>query len=506
MSQDKNKDDFPWGDLTRLVNNTVDPKLRSAYVKMSTELDKTAFDIRNEHAEDMLNVSNEFNNLNQRFEEVMSLAEQLIQLEHEHHEDVEAINKRIDELELSSSNNIDSVLEQIESIKKQHQSDLTNITNKINSINNSVTNINTKIKVDPDGGIINGTGGLAVDFSKMPTDKMEALLKTIRVPIFLERNKNFYVDGSIGNDSTSIEGIGETPEKPFKTIQACVNYISTNYNINSRAVYIMVNDGTYSRFTLGDYTRTTGLIALRPYTGKEKNFGVIIADKNSTLCFCTAGTWYIYGFTFKGTYSYRDPETNQSREKLFYNLIQSNGKNSMLTLNCIHASVYWDNEFPYNGYNLRICGIVANNYGLVQLDNQWLWGYCTEEERLNYPFKSYLKFNVPKNSMTGVTTYAFFGEDGFAMIRMSTTTADYPSECKTFWVTGEFASIVYLNNGIWLFGGGSSVKPIVAADGIVTGQKYSINRLSRFDTSGKYSAYPGTIEGFVDRDRFCIIS
>ena len=177
-----------------------------------------------------------------------------------------------------------------------------------------------------------------------------------------------------------------------------------------------------------------------------------------------------------------------------------------MVLNCIHASIYWDNEFPYNEYSLRINGIVANNYGCVQLDNQWLWGYCTEEERLNYPFKSYLKFNVPKNSMTRVTTYAFFGEDGLAMIRMGTITTDYASECKTFWVTGEFTSVVYLNNAIWIFGGGNSVKPILMADGIVTGQKYYITRLSRMDTSGKYPTYPGTIEGFIDRDRFCTVS
>ena len=291
MSQDKNKDEFPWGDLTRLVNNTIDPKLKAARVHTDADIDA----MREKHNSDMDALNSTLNDIIKDFGEYMSLAEQMSDLIEMHHRDHLAHEERLDALDLKTADIERDYLNKITQLEK-------NFNSQISSINNSVTNINTKIKVDPDGGIINSTGGLAVDFSKMPTDKMEALLKTIRVPIFLERHKNFYVDGSIGNDSTNIEGIGETPEKPFKTIQACVNYISTNYNINSRAVYIMVNDGTYSRFTLGDYTRTTGLIALRPYTNKEKNFGVIIADKNSILCYCTAGTWYIYGFTFKGTY------------------------------------------------------------------------------------------------------------------------------------------------------------------------------------------------------------
>ena len=65
------------------------------------------------------------------------------------------------------------------------------------------------VKVTGDDGItINGAGEIAVDFSQMPTDKFEDLLKSIRVPIWLTANKSFYVNGETGSDTLD-DGRGE---------------------------------------------------------------------------------------------------------------------------------------------------------------------------------------------------------------------------------------------------------------------------------------------------------
>ena len=301
---------FPWGDITRLVNNVIDPKLNGLSVKLRSDMTKRIDELHKEHDDDMSNMSNEFNNLNQRFEEVMSLAEQLIRLEHEHHEDVEAINKRIDELELSSSADIDAILEQIANIEKQHQSDLTSITNKINSINNSVTNINTKIKIDPDGGIVNGSKGLAVDFSKMPTDKMEALLKTLRVPIWLTANKNFYVDSATGSDTLD-EGRGESLSKPFKTVQACVNYVTDNYNFSRYIAVIRIVPGNYDRFVVGNFQVTTGELRIMNHSPDDGEVNVRsswVDNKGTIDTITTSATGYIriYNLSIWNEITYND--------------------------------------------------------------------------------------------------------------------------------------------------------------------------------------------------------
>ena len=130
------------------------------------------------------------------------------------------------------------------------------------------------VKVTGDDGItINGAGEIAVDFSQMPTDKFEDLVKSIRVPIWLKSGKNFYVNGSTGSD-TEDEGRGESASKPFKTIQKCINYISDNYNLSSYIAYVNIIDGTYEEdVRLPLYNSTTGSIQI---SGNSENKNAVI--------------------------------------------------------------------------------------------------------------------------------------------------------------------------------------------------------------------------------------
>lgn len=106
-------------------------------------------------------------------------------------------------------------------------------------------------------------GSLDVDFGDMPTDKFEELLKSIRVPIWLTKSKNFYVNGTTGSDVLD-EGRGESEAKPFKTIQAAINYVTSDYNINIYVATIRIADGVYTEdIKLSKYTSTTGVVQLR---------------------------------------------------------------------------------------------------------------------------------------------------------------------------------------------------------------------------------------------------
>ncbi len=127
-----------------------------------------------------------------------------------------------------------------------------------------------------DGITINGSGEIAVDFSQMPTDKFEDLVKSIRVPIWLESGKNFYVNGSTGSD-TEDEGRGESASKPFKTIQKCINYIADNYNLSSYTSYVNITDGTYEEdIRLPLYNSTTGSIQI---SGNSENKNAVIVRR-----------------------------------------------------------------------------------------------------------------------------------------------------------------------------------------------------------------------------------
>ena len=130
---------------------------------------------------------------------------------------------------------------------------------------------------------ISKDGSLDVDFGDMPTDKFEALLKSIRVPIWLTKDKDFYVNATTGSDTLD-EGRGESEEKPFKTIQACASYVCDNYNVSRYTLTVHIAPGTYAPFTLGSFSRSTGRIVFEgPAPKFAKDFPVIIEGADKTL-------------------------------------------------------------------------------------------------------------------------------------------------------------------------------------------------------------------------------
>ena len=115
---------------------------------------------------------------------------------------------------------------------------------------------------------------MVVDFDQMPLDKINELLKSLKMLIPLSGDKAIYVDGDPDNANagdTIIDNRG-SEALPFKTIQAAVNYATSTYSVGSHQIEIRVKPGTYSEsITLPTYAGTSGSIEILSYTGSASD-------------------------------------------------------------------------------------------------------------------------------------------------------------------------------------------------------------------------------------------
>lgn len=154
----------------------------------------------------------------------------------------------------------------------------------ITTLQNRINNLPSSIIQDGGGISIDSNGQLFINFDDMPTDKFEYLLKSLRLPIWLTANKSFYVDKSHASASDTLsDKRGETASKPFKTIQACVDYVTDNYNMSRYALHIKIAPGTYEeRLTIPQFNTNTGYLQFEPYTIDSSLPVIIKSPVNST--------------------------------------------------------------------------------------------------------------------------------------------------------------------------------------------------------------------------------
>lgn len=143
------------------------------------------------------------------------------------------------------------------------------------------------------GIIVDADGNLAIDFSKMDDTKFRKMIeefrKTLRLPKWLEKSTTFYVRKS-GNDAlkdasgNDIEDKGETEALAFATIQACVDYVTTNYNLDKYNATIDVGPGTFEEtLNLGGYQSTTGRVFIKGTEGSDADPATTIKVTNTAL-------------------------------------------------------------------------------------------------------------------------------------------------------------------------------------------------------------------------------
>lgn len=158
--------------------------------------------------------------------------------------------------------------------------------------------IDAIIADDGRGGLItDGDGNLAVDFSQMPTNKFEALLKQLKMLIPLDADKDVYVNNTHANKGDSlIDGRG-AQNLPFETIQAAVNFVTSTYSLGPHIVTIRVVAGTYNEnITLPTYSRTSGYIWILADSGNRDVIVNAVTNSRGTrgTCFAaTGGYWSI---------------------------------------------------------------------------------------------------------------------------------------------------------------------------------------------------------------------
>ena len=129
-------------------------------------------------------------------------------------------------------------------------------------------------KIDTTQGLkFSSSGAMQVDFSDMPTDKFEALLKALKMLIPLSANLDLYVDT---NGSNTIENGRGTQAKPFATINGALTYVTQTYNLNSCNVTIYVMNGDYGDATtvLPAYSTGSGVIQIRSLSGNKSDVKV----------------------------------------------------------------------------------------------------------------------------------------------------------------------------------------------------------------------------------------
>ena len=83
------------------------------------------------------------------------------------------------------------------------------------------------------------------------------------------RGVKFYVNGTTGSDVLD-EGRGESADKPFATLQAAINYVAANYNLNTYDATINIAEGysNTSNIELQSFSTVSGNITI---TGPDQD-------------------------------------------------------------------------------------------------------------------------------------------------------------------------------------------------------------------------------------------
>ena len=334
---------------------------------------------------------------------------------------------------------------------------------------------------DGSGGLITDEdGNIAVDFSQMPTDKFEALLKSLKMLIPIDRNYSFYVDQSHAAASDTIEDGRGTEEKPFLTIQGCVNFVTSTYALGRRYITIYVKAGTYAEaLGLPLYTRTSGYIIIKSFSGDKD---VIISPPTSdtgmrrTCVSATGGFWRL--------------------EHLVANYVASPTSSlNQPTAGCFAAG---------DGATLVIKGCSAlqsvpddpdvfsdSNSFVVRL----FWagsGAAIEFEMDSLPIV--ITMDKPASAPFSLSAVHGTRDSKFVLHRSvgATDTIECSGNCDTFLsLSGQ--------SGVYSTGYGN----IISFSGTVTGKRYDLTTGSSVQIGQSDTFFPGDQSGTVDTSTYC---
>lgn len=332
--------------------------------------------------------------------------------------------------------------------------------------------------VQEGGGLsVDSSGKLYVDFASMPTDKFEDMLKSIRVPIWLTANKNFYVNGETGSDTLD-DDRGLSSSKPFKTISACVKYVTDTYNISSYILYITVAPGVYTeRLQLGQYSATTGYINLRAQ--EQGTVTIQNLDDELTIATVSNSTWYIQNFTFDLKLSSANLSSSRLIAAAIHAYTASNVNCQNITLRAINST-----EAPATVGQLRL--FRCDSGGRLELYQNVSVEFSGFDE----------ESSVQKNIL-------YCGTD--AVIALPASGSQY-----TFSIKGNYGTFLYVTSGTVQIG--TNGQPYVyqfslSSDVPTDGKKFSLINSSKIITNSLGLGYlPGSTAGTIQESTYCFYS
>lgn len=350
------------------------------------------------------------------------------------------------------------------------------------------------------GGLAkDANGNIYVDFGQMPTDKFEKLLKALRLPIWLSANLNLFVNNTHANASDTLDdGRGLSADKPFASLQACVNYVCDNFNLSVYSVNIYVKEGTVYEgpaLILPEYQTNTGNIRIYSWTGtgtsqSSNRFKVHRTapsqgslNRNGAIC-ALGGIWSITGADADCNIS---QFTNINRQGV--GVVSGNGA-SLTLYNCAVRCRFTDANTINGLPNFSIAG-----YGVLVQQNSALT-YATgvgphEIELVKNSAISRGAIFYPLYCMGNLNIYgsSYAGRNADMII-------DAPN-FEAFASAAVKGSIIVDNSGIIE---GQQHMNIKMKDGVTAnGKRYTCTSGGSINVNGLGPEYfPGTIAGTVD--------
>lgn len=336
---------------------------------------------------------------------------------------------------------------------------------------------------DADSGLVvnNSTGRLQVDFSNMPTDKFEELLKGLKMQVPLDRNITHFVAQSDPNaGDTDVDGRG-TEAKPWKTIQACVNYVTNLYALNSHSIVIRVKSGTYTQaLTLPQFDSTSGLIRIESYSGSRDVVINAPVDSGGFTSHCIGATgngrWQLSNLTLRHVAVIGEvPAGGMTRS-----LLSSSG-GARVDIRGLKFELRKEpGAFTGSTYSVRV--VAADGGDIWFMPSAVGFGFETVASATDY-----------------MSCDAIAALRGGSVYFMRSPNAEYDF---TIPCTGSCTHFASLSDA-------GSFKPYTTGSQLtfsgagVTGQRYYVINGSYINGAGSTTYFPGDSDGYVDATTYC---
>ena len=338
--------------------------------------------------------------------------------------------------------------------------------------------------VQQGGGIaVDSSGKLYVDFDDMPTDKFETMLKSLKKLVPLTANKALYVstNNSAAGD-TIIDGRG-TAAKPFKTIQACVNYATGTYAVGNYKITIHVVAGTYSEsVTLPDFSRGTGYIIIMPDSGARDVIVQAPQNASGTTLWCfnaIGGDWRLYYMDAR-----REEHATTEKNPAVGCYAVLNGA-VMYLYGCAARQAMPTGVSVLGGESYTVRLFSADAGGTMRFMHGVLEGLISSEKPASGGPQVACIYTAHNGTVS--LTYAY---DDLAS-PATTGVISCSGSCDIFYQSRQFGGLNTLSSGT-----------LVSFTGTVTGKRYSL-------TGGSYVAglpsatyFPGDVAGTVDASTY----